>query len=88
MGRSRREIWIGTQPHRIDNLYAPVGGQHRTRGRFDAASADEAIAMSGSVVRRAPILIAALAMVIMERLTKPKRPRPPASACVTRSGIS
>lgn len=59
-------------PDRADNLYAPVHGLHRTRGRFDAESAHDAPVVSGNLARIAPLVIGAVALLAASRLTRPK----------------
>lgn len=62
-------------PDRADNLYAPVHQLHRTRGRFDAESARDAIAVSGSMARLLPVVVGALALLAASRLTRPRPQR-------------
>ena len=63
---------------RKDNLLHPVHSLHRTRGRFGKEANDQALVMSGSLGRVAPVMIGAILLFATGMLTAAtaRRPRP------------
>lgn len=63
---------------RKDNLMDTVHSLHRTRGRFGKEANDQALAVSGSLGRVAPVMIGAILLFATGMLTAAaaRRPRP------------
>ena len=61
---------------RKDNLLDPVHSLHRTRGRFGKEANDQALVMSGSLGRVAPVMIGALLLFATGMLTAATARRP------------
>ena len=53
------------QPGRLDNLFAPVTGLHRTRGAFSDRSKNSAIVLSGQATRAAVVIAGAVTFFIL-----------------------
>ncbi|HUI95789.1 MAG TPA: SDR family oxidoreductase [Xanthobacteraceae bacterium] len=65
------------RPERQDNLFEPVHGLHRTRGRFSREAGRAAPAIAGPTVRVAPIAAGALALAAVAFFARgPARARP------------
>ena len=61
---------------RKDNLLDPVHSLHRTRGRFGKEANDQALVMSGSLGRVAPVMIGAILLFATGMLTAATARRP------------
>ena len=61
---------------RKDNLLHPVHSLHRTRGRFGKEANDQALVMSGSLGRVAPVMIGAILLFATGMLTAATARRP------------
>lgn len=61
---------------RKDNLLDPVHSLHRTRGRFGKEATDQALVMSGSLGRVAPVMIGAILLFATAMLTAATARRP------------
>ena len=74
---SSQETAEPVQPDRKDNLFEPIHGLHRTRGRFSREASRTAPAIAGPTVRVAPIAAGALALAAVAFVAGGlARPRP------------